>query len=386
MKKLKLILIIVCLFIINVKADMGGPTIIEHEVMVTNKNGAVCYEGEKKSNKVIPYGTMLKANSEITGRRIFVYNDNYSCEVIFSDVSAKIQSFDINSNDVEKITTKKAIILASGGLNMRKGPAVSYAKIMTIPQYKVVTVTHKAGTYWYYADYNGQKGWISGMNGYIGFDGKEVLYNYQPVKIYSTNGKTVLGTIPMNTEITDYIVLSGEPYFEYSYYVIYNNIKGFIGKMFYKTDGIGKIKLIKDFDISDYETGKVTKKLTANQELEYTMCNNANIFYFPDKKLATYIDSDYFEYVNEAKLLTKKNGYIGSGLFGEEKIEVEESKEEEKDDTTPVIEENPTKINTELIVICILSSIIGALTCLIIIKLINGRKKNKTGDFYENKH
>ena len=116
------------------------------------------------------------------------------------------------------------------------------------------------------------------------------------------------------------------------------------------------------------------------------MCNNANIFYFPDKKLATYIDSDYFEYVNEAKLLTKKNGYIGSGLFGEEKIEIEESKEEEKDDTTPVIEENPTKINTELIVICILSSIIGALTCLIIIKLINGRKKNKTGDFYEDKH
>lgn len=375
MKKLKLILIIVCLFIINVKADMGGPTIIEHEVMVTNKNGAVCYEGEKKSNKVIPYGTMLKVDTDIKGSRIYVYNDNYSCEVTYSDVSAKIQSFDINSDKVEKITTKKAIILASGGLNMRKGPAVSYAKIMTIPQYKVVTVTHKAGTYWYYADYNGQKGWISGMNGYIGFDGNEVLYNYQPVKIYSTNGKTVLGTIPMNTEITDYIVLSGRPYFQYSYYVIYNNIKGFIGDMFYKTDGLGKIKLTKDIDIHDEKTGLVTKKLTANQELEYNMHDNVDTFYFPDKKLELYIDNNYFEFVNEAKLLTKNNGYIGSGLFGEEKIEIEETPEEKVDETTPVIEENPTKSNTELIIICILSSIIGALTCLVVIKLVNARKE-----------
>lgn len=385
MKKNILILVIVCLFIINVKADMGGPTIIEHEVMVTNKDGATCYDGEKKSDKVIPYGTMLKVNSEINGSRIFVYNDNYSCEVKYSDVSAKIQSFDITNKDVEKIETKKAIILATGGLNMRKGPAVSYSKIMTVPQYKVVTVTHKAGSYWYYADYNGQKGWISGMNGYIGFDGKEVLVNYQPVKIYSTNGKTVLGTIPINTEITDYVVLSGEPYFQYSYYVIYNNIKGYIGNMLYKTDGIGKIKLVKDFDITDSVTGIVTKKLMANQELDYTMCDYVNTFYFPDKKLETYVDDNYFEYVNKVNLLTKKAGYIGSGLFGEEKVEIEANSEEKVDDTTPIIEENPTRSNTELIVICVLSSIIGALTCLIIIKLVNGRKKNKTGEVYEDK-
>ena len=377
MKKFKLIILIICLFIVNVKADMGPPTIIEHEVMVTNKDGAVCYEGSKKTNKVIPYGTMLKVYSDISGRYINVFNDKYSCDVIYSDVSAKIQSFDINNKDVEVLTSRKAIILAKGGLNMRKGPAVSYSKIMTIPQYTVVTVTHRAGTYWYYADYNGQKGWISGMDGYIGFDGKEVLYNYKSVKVYSVNGNTVLGTIPANTEITDYIVLSGTPYFTFNYYVSYNGIKGYIGKMLYKTDGIGKIKLIKDYDVVNYETGKVTKKLTANQELEYNMIDG-NTFYFPKNNLEAYMSNDYFEYVNEAKTLIKKQGYLGSGIFGEEKQETAEIIETPNYDKEPVIEENKSN-NTELIIICVLSSIIGALTCLIIIKLIN-IKKEKGGN------
>lgn len=380
MKKIKLLFIIILLFTFNVFADMEPPYIIEHVVMVTNKEGAICYENNKKTDKVIPYGTMLKVDHDISGSFIDVYSDDYNCTVIFSDVSAKTQNFDINNSEVEVLTPIKAIILARGGLNMRKGPAVSYSKILTVPQYKVVNITHKAGSFWYYAEYEGKKGWISGMDGYIGYDGKEVLCNYKSINIYASDGKKVLGVIPANTEINNYLVLTGSQYSGKRYYVIYNDIKGYVNDMLYKTSEVGIINLIKDYDIMDSD-GKPIKKLSRNQKLEYTMVGENGHFYFPEKNLQAYMQEDYYEYIKKANLLIKKAGYIGEGLFGEDKEERE-----------PIIEENNNKPdeeaplsqkNTDIIIICVLSSIIGALTCLVIIKLINNRKKNEKGDVNE---
>lgn len=383
MKKVCVLVLAVLTFLVNVKADMEAPQIIEHEVMVTNKDGAICYENGKKTDKVIPYGTMLKVDHDISGSFINAFNNEYSCSVKYSDVSSKTQSFDINNSEVEKLTPVKAIVLAKGGLNLRKGPAVSYSKILTVPQYKIVTLTHKAGSFWYYTEYNGKKGWITGMDGYIGYDGKEVLCNYEATKIYSNDGKT-LGTIPANQEITDYIILTGTPYNSNNYYVIYNGIKGYVKKMLYKTDGVGKIKLLKDFDVTD-DNGKLIKKITANQELEYTMSDGGNTFYFPEKKLQTFISNDYFEYVNKVNLKIKNSGYIGEGLYGEDKEENEGNKviekEEEPIDEHLQVEENETRSNSEIIIICILSSIIGALTSVVIMILINKKKKNEMGDF-----
>ena len=70
MRKIKLfVIILICLFVVNVKADMGPPTIIVHKVMVTNKNGAQCYDHDMnkyiKMDKVIPYKTTLQVESEI---------------------------------------------------------------------------------------------------------------------------------------------------------------------------------------------------------------------------------------------------------------------------------------------------------------------------------
>ena len=186
MKKIKLLIIVfVLLFVANVKADMGPPSIVEHEVIVTNKNGAICYEstasgGWVKSEKVIPYGTVLRVFDDIFDQYYISVssekNDNYSCTIRYSDISAKNQNF--NLKDAKKLSSaKKGVILAKGGLNMRKGPDVTYGRITTIPQYSVVTLTYSAGDYWYYAEYNGKKGWITGMDGYFGCEGKEVLIN-----------------------------------------------------------------------------------------------------------------------------------------------------------------------------------------------------------------
>ena len=385
MKKIYILVLISLFCLVNVKADMEAPQIIAHEVMVTNKDGAVCYEKNKKTDKVIPYGTMLKVDHDISGSFIDVFNSDYSCTVKYSDVSAKTQSFDINNSEVEKLTPTKAIILAKGGLNMRKGPAVSYSKMLTIPQYKTVLITHKAGSFWYYAEYEGKKGWITGMDGYIGFDGKEVLCNYEAVKIYSNDGKKILGTIPANKEITDYLILTGTPYSSNSYFVIYNNIKGYVKDMFYRTDGEGIVKLLKDYDVKD-DNGNLKKKITANQELKYNMISRNNMVYFPENKLEVYLSNEYFDYVKKANVLIKTNGYIGEGLFGEEKEEkttIPDESTEDVEDLEPLT--NTSRRNKEIIIICVLSSVIGALTCLVIVMLINKKKKNEMGDFSENK-
>ena len=380
MKKIKyLILITVCLFITNVKADMGPPVVAEHEVMVTNKSGAICYDNGKKTKEVIPYGTILTINTDVINGYIFVDYKDKSCDVKSSDISSKTQKFNVDGKDVEEITPVRAIILSKNGLNMRKGPAVTFAKIMTIPANATVTLTKRAGSFWYYCEYKGQSGWITGMNGYFGYDGKEILVNSEDVKLYSTyDKKAVIAKIPANTEITDYVNLVGYSSDEPSYYVNYNGTVGYIDEMMYKTDGTGKIKLLKDYDVTD-EDGKLIKKITP-QELEYTMKTAFGGFYFPDKKIALYLENDEFEYVKKTEVKIKTKGFLGEGIFGEakeERLKEEEKENEESHEIKNKDTAEPTSIDTkDIIIICLLGGIFLALTALVIIKIMNNKKKN----------
>ena len=376
MKKNSLLIIVfICLFIINVKADMGPPSISTHKVMVTNKEGTYCYDNGKKTDKLIPYGTMLDVMIDIEGSFIYVHNNEYDCYVKYVDVSARTQSFDLNSTDVEKITPVKAVVLASGGLNLRVGPSVTYSKIITIPQYTVVTLKYQSGSYWFYTEYKGKTGWITSMNSYFGTESDKILYNYEEVKIYNYNGKTVLGKIPAQTEITDYLVLNNRD--SNKYYVNYNGIKGYITNlMFYKLEEPGRIKLIKDYEIVD-ETGKPIKKLTANQELEYNMMDEYSL-YIPEKNTTISRSPDYYEEIKPAKLAIKKRGFIGEGLFGEEKgeyknEEIIEPTPENNNELIPKKEEKQSNSET-IIIICLLAGIFLALTALVIVKIINTKK------------
>ncbi len=399
MKRIKLFIILfIFMFALNVKADMGPPAVVKHEVMVTNKDGAACYDnnGSKysKTGKVIPYKTTLYIYDDLIDSSYVSVTDEkedgYGCVVKFSDVSAKTQSFDLSKAD--KITPVKAVILAKGGLNMRKGPAVTYSKIMTIPEHAVVTVSYRAGDYWYYCDYNGHKGWITGMNGYFGMEGKEVLVSDEDMIIYSsTTGDKKVGKIPANTEITDYLktVIRNDE-FDRCYYVIYKGVKGYVEQMYYKTDGTGKIKLLKEVEIHDYD-GNVIKKLSGNQELEYSMLIPGGGFRFSSKKVDVALESGEFEFVKKVDVKTKATGYIGEGKYGEAKGKVEDPKDEEPiiddpkvddvitppvDDDTKKEEKNSSMSTKDIIIICLLAGILLALTAIVIIKLANS-KKNK---------
>lgn len=392
MKKINyLVIVFICLFIVNVKADMGPPMIVEHDVMVTNKNGAQCYDYDgKKMDKVIPYGTTLQVYQEISGNYIDVQDTKgeYVCQVKYSDVSAKTQSFDLKNENVYKMEPKKVIILANGGLNLRKGPSVTYSKILTIPQYTVVTVSYQAGNYWYYTTYNGKSGWITAMNGYVGFEGEATLINYKKIDIYDNKGK-VIGTIPANTEITNYLSVNNGLGKEYGYYVIYNNIKGYIyNNVYYKVDSPGKIKLKEDYDVTD-DNGKLIKKITAGQELEYTMFDDSYgfDFYVPEKNTNIVLMGDQFEYIKKANTLVKKTGYLGEGLYGEKKegTDVTPTPNTTEPEIDEPKEENNNSLTTkDIIIICLLGGIFLALTALVIIKLVNS-KKNKPVIISENK-
>ena len=399
MKKIRLVIILfIFMFIVNVKADMGPPMIIEHDVMVTNKDGARCYEMDDngkyhEGSMVIPYKTTLKVYEDIFDGSYISVNDGkedgYNCVVKYSDVSSKTQSFDLSK--AEKVTAVKAVILAKGGINMRKGPSVTYSKIITVPQYAVVTLTHRAGDYWYYCEYNNHKGWITGMHGYFGYEGKEVLVSDEKIDIFSSTSsgvnmseEKIVGKIPANTEITDYLNIVTRSQYDDAHYVVYKGVKGYIKPMYYKTDGTGKIKLKKTVELYD-DDGIVIKKLSGNQELEYSMMTRDGMFRISSKNANLSLKSDEFEYIKKADIQTKTKGYIGEGIYGESKKDdniIEDNKIEETPDNKPS-EEKETSDNSsssmsteDIIIICLLGGILLTLTTIVIIKLVN-RKKEK---------
>ena len=219
------------------------------------------------------------------------------------------------------------------------------------------------------------------MKGYLGFEDKRVLYNYESVKIYDSKGKAI-GTIPANTPIEKYLILDIHIDYNARYYVIYNNIKGYIkDEMHIKLDSPGKIKLTMDYVLDEDENGNVIKKIAKGTELEYTMLDSSgNEFYVPAQKKFLYPDPDTFEYVKKAVVSIKKTGYLGEGLFGEKKEEVTEPKQEEKveDVEPPVIpkEEKESMSTKDMIIIGLLGGIFLALTALVIIRLVNSKRVN----------
>ena len=402
MKKIVSLLIVLLVFY-NVNADLEPPKVIKHEVVIANKDGASCYQsdskGYSKMDKSIPYGNSYYVSDEVVNNKyVFVYSDSddTSCLVLLSDIKVKNNNFDIKSDGVQKIEESRAIILAERGLNLRKGPAMSYSKIITIPQYSIVTIKYKAGSYWYYAEYNGYKGWISGINQYFGYDESDILYDIVDINIYNDN-KKIIGTIPKYTEITNYVrLVQYNTKIDYKYYVNYNGIKGYILDMSNKVDG--ELKLLTDAYI--YNGNKVIDKITKNDTVSYTVHKPGKqvgiepslidyIFYVPSKNgtLKLRNDSEKKEFITIKENNAKKlSGYIGEGLFGEVKEEKESIKEKVEDinKIEEEKEEKQNKSNIDIIIISVLSCIIGALTCFVVILLVNA-KKNKRGDLNEKK-
>ena len=188
-KYLSLLLILILSITFNVKADMGPPSIAKFELVVSNKNGAVCYEEKDNkfvaTNKKIAYNKIVYLEFKQSNDYYSVYlkdgNIDGGCILKLSDLSLKDNSFSQNNTEAEKITSKNAIVLAGGGLNLRKGPSTMYSKVTLIPEKTILKLTHKAGDLWYYTEYNGKSGWVSAD--YVAYDEDYILYEFENVDI-----------------------------------------------------------------------------------------------------------------------------------------------------------------------------------------------------------
>ena len=416
-KYLSLLFIIMLGFGFYVKADAGPPSIAKFKIIITNKNGAECYntlEGSEKTGKSIPYNTEVYAYEDLFSKYNYAYvdyklNDGTvrGCYVSVKDIAPRDSKFGVNNEDVVKITPVKAVILANGGLNLRKGPSTLFGRILTIKQGEVVTLTHRAGTFWYYANYKGNTGWITGENDYFGYEDDRIIYSYDNIDIFDKDYKKI-GTIPKFTEVTDYLALVGDNHYEAenseydetgAHYVNYKGLKGFIYSEFpFKVEGT--IKLDKDVKVNN---GKTLTKGTYDYTIQY--CYDDDVysesgtllglttrckFYVPSVggTISLIYNTDY-TIVNE-KYVKKTSGYIGEGLFGEAKTKKEDTPVDEPiiDEPTenptdepildvPTKEDNEFKFDTEMIIICVMGAIILGLTSFIIIKFANVNKKEK---------
>lgn len=378
MKKKILVVLFMNLFLINVYADIELPKVIKYKAMITNQSGAICYDEnkEKKDDLVVPYKTVFNVQYDVYKGLIYVNNDDYECYVKQDDLGAMDKEFNIDNKEVVKIDDTLAIVLSSSGINLRKGPATSFRKIVTVPENTIVTLKYRAGTYWYFVEYGNNSGWVTAMNQYLGYEDDLVLVNNNIINIYDSK-KNIVGRIPANTEISSYLQLTTYTNDDPLYYVIYNGVKGYIKEeMLYKTNGTGKIKLIKDVDILD-KHGNPEKKILANQELTYTMRTKDNGFYLDEKEVILNLSSDQFEYIQEAKLKIKESGYIGEGIFGEEKEDIPRNHEKQEPNNEIIEEKEKNDFNIkEVIIIGLLVGIFITLVILIVLKLSNRNKNN----------
>lgn len=403
-KYLSLLLIILLSITFNVNADMGPPSIAKFELVVSNKNGATCYE--EKDNKYVATNKKIDYN-KIVYLEYKLSNDYYTvliknkdlmeegCIVKVSDLSLKDSKFDVTNKEVSKIEPVNAVVLAGGGLNLRKGPSTMYSKITLVPEKTVVKLTHNSGTYWYYTQYNGNNGWGTAENGYLGLDSDYVLINiFRDTEIFSDKKMTKkVGVIPKGTEIASYVsfVKSADD-FAPSYYVNYNGTKGYIGSMDVKVSG--KIKLMKDTNLYDIND-KVIKTLKPGT-YNYSVTGDYNEYYYLSDEKGL-IKTEKYEYdkdyqtVGDMTFVKKDKGYLGEGLFGEKvtKTNNDNTGNMENGDPNNLIDVNDGKTNevkeelkkqeklsNETIIIIALAAVILALTITVVILLVNKKKNN----------
>lgn len=380
MKKFLFTVLFVCLFNVNVKADVVLPKVIVYKAMITNKDGAVCYdENKNKSDVLIPYKRTFNVEFDSYKGLIYVSDSEYSCYVKTDDLGAMDSEFDLKNKNITKINSVKAVVLASNGLNLRKGPATSYRKIATVPSKTILTIKYQAGTYWYYVEYDNKTGWVTAMNQYVGYEDNKVLVNNKAVNIYDSKER-ILGKIPANSEVNNYLKLVKFDENDPIYYVVYNGISGYIhDEMYEKTNGDGIIRLVNEVDIKD-ANGNPTKRLTKNQELTYTMMNGENNFYLNEKDSFVKLDKNDFQYVQEAKIKIKETGYVGEGSFGEEKeVVIREPQEEPHEDEK---KEDSSLNMKEIFIVGLLLGILIVLIILVIIKLVNRKEEKRIEDSF----
>ena len=375
MKKLFYLLLGILLILPSVaKADMAAPGILTYKAVVNNPNGIDEYKienGEKvKTGNKIPYGTTFEIEDEEYD--IVFLDDDYKTFVLLEDLTPAEKEYKLKDN--EKGSKIAALTLKE--LDIKKGPASAYENTgIKIKAGTKITVTEiltdKSETPWYYVEYNGTKGYVDSFGGTIAFNikEKEIITDAKTEIVGDHTTDNVIKIIDANKKLKLKI---GDLDMWTSYiYVEYDGVKGFISKGFiieknskenFEYENETKVYDIVDFYINhDDGEAKVIATLPAN----------------------TTVTSEYYDFFNDDIVYYEKDGVKGwiyqkweedeiEDIAPPEEPKKEEPKEEQKKE--PKKEVKVKKNNT--LYICIGAGILLSLTAIVIVILINKKKKN----------
>jgi len=186
MKKIiSLILTSILVLPIFVHADMGAPEIKPYEAYVVKADGADYYEnycdnsecGYKKVGK-LDYDTQIKVDYEqdIDGKIYAQFNMGEDIYYILTkDIIPIVDEFNFEPDSEDDYVYKldnysEITVLKSEGINMHKGPANAYTEIgPIIPKGTKLKYIYNAGDIWLYVEYEGTTGWISILDGSVGW-------------------------------------------------------------------------------------------------------------------------------------------------------------------------------------------------------------------------
>ena len=376
MKKLFYLFIGILLILPSVaKADMAAPGILTYKAVVNNPNGIDEYkrgnDGDVKTGNKIPYGTTFEIEDE--EYNFICIDDSCKTFVLLEDLTPVEKEYKLKDN--EKGSKIDALVLTD--VEIKKGPASAYestgVKIKAGTKITVTEIiTDKSETPWCYVEYNGTKGYIDSYGGTIAFNIKEreIITDAKTEIVGDHTTGNVIKTIDANKKLKLKI---GDLDMWTSYiYVEYDGVKGFISKGFIieknSKENFEYENETKVYDIVDYYTNldeaeaKVVTTLPAN----------------------TTVTSEYYDFFNDEIVYYEKDGVKGwiyqkweedeiEDIAPPEEPKKEEPKEEQKKEEPKKIVKNK---NNYTLYICIGAGILLSLTAIIIVILINKKKKN----------
>lgn len=397
MKRNKIILFLV-LFLIPtiVKADMGGP-IFSYKVRISNLNGAYSYDYDfdqsilLRTEYKIEYDTIATVSDEI------LFDEEFYAYICIDDNCGYINlsntsSLDVDLNDYYNKEANTYYIFGDS-CYLYEGPSFNvYNKIF--PEEKLdIGYTFTSNYYddlWAYVPE--KNAWIYTYNMAKRFDEEPAevmlkipntdtnILTMKEVNIYNNpySKDTVLGTIPINTELT-----SNYYYGNYSsYYVTYNGISGFIILENYnnipnlafgynatiKVGNSSGIKLYKDGNLNS----EVIDIIPFNTELIVSYDLGERIFYMYRVEYNNKIG-----WINVSDLdNSTSEDYFNSSDNSEDNTDNSNNEENEEPDF--VVDPSTSKLSTnQVIVLCIVLVIIVSLTAFVTILLINKKKESR---------
>ena len=416
MKKIiNIILLLILIMPISVKADMGAPDIMGYYVTPRSVDGAPYYDGSLSDENIagtILYGEKVQVifessdSDELIGT-IEIGNDNY--DIYLEDFITVSDEYKPSIKDeyTEKVNyTGK--ILATSGLKMYKGPSKAYESYeFIIPYGTEIKVEYENASIWVYGEYNGTKGWIMSYNGTFGkynSDTKKPLTIAASVEIKESlamDAKT-LATIPALETFDEYYSLDA---WAWAYYVTYNGVTGYIDSeivLRHSLEEYANEKNIVGVDLAVYETAEEnSKKVGTIKALEVFYVkgyvgNHSDYYYVECDDLKGYISSynddlyfitesdEYYDDLISGKITYKEYLEIEEDTYDDyEDEEIDDDNDEDKVDDKEKDDKYSSKEEAdigpkEIVILCVGSAVIIALTATVVIILMNKKsKKNK---------